>query len=399
MRFRSEIKETRPSDIPRLGCLIDCRMRLQRLEKSLTWLILGKIISAPSDFYPLHETFHPAFLTMSQTQSPPPEAALTASDLETAQQIQTVFENLKSELSRVIVGLDEEINQIFITLLCRGHCILEGAPGLAKTKLISSIAALLDLSFRRVQFTPDLMPGDLTGSEILQQNAETGERFFHFQQGPLFANLVLADEINRTPPKTQSALLEAMEERQITVGQSSYLLPKPFFVMATQNPIEHEGTYPLPEAQLDRFMLKIMLNYPNRANEVEIIHRASGSEPVELKPLISASQLETMQQLVRRVPISHSCVEYAADIVRKTRPSTTETAAAVNGNLAWGAGPRAGIFLASAAKANAILNGRQHATTEDVRSLAAPVLRHRLALTFNAESEGITPDAIVAKLL
>lgn len=336
---------------------------------------------------------------MTEPTPSPQGPHLQTSDLETAERIQSVFKNLKSELSRVIVGLDEEINQIFITLLCRGHCILEGAPGLAKTKLISSIAALLDLSFRRVQFTPDLMPGDLTGSEVLQQDMQTGERFFRFQQGPLFANLVLADEINRTPPKTQSALLEAMEERQITVGQTTFPLPKPFFVMATQNPIEHEGTYPLPEAQLDRFMLKILLNYPSRANEVEIISRASGGEPVVLKPLITAAELETMQQLVRRVPISHSCVEYAADIVRRSRPSTAETPAAVAGNLAWGAGPRAGIFLASAAKANAILSGRQHATTEDVRGLAAPVLRHRLALTFNAESEGITADAIVAKLL
>ena len=327
-------------------------------------------------------------------KSPPP-----APDLETAERIQSVFANLKSELSRSIVGLDDEIHQIFIALLCRGHCILEGAPGLAKTKLISCIAALLDLSFRRVQFTPDLMPGDLTGSEVLQQDMATGERFFRFQKGPLFANLVLADEINRTPPKTQSALLEAMEERQITVGQTTFPLPKPFFVMATQNPIEHEGTYPLPEAQLDRFMLKIILKYPSRTDEAKIIHRASGAEPVEFQPLISAAELEAMQQLVRRVPISDSCVEYVADVVRRTRPGTAEAHAAVAGNLAWGGGPRAGIFLASAAKAHAVLSGRQHATTDDVRAMAAPVLRHRLALTFNAESEGITADSIVKQLL
>ena len=257
----------------------------------------------------------------------------------------------------------------------------------------------LILSFRRVQFTPDLMPGDLTGSEVLQQDMETGERFFRFHKGPLFANLVLADEVNRTPPKTQSALLEAMEERQITVGQTTYPLPKPFFVMATQNPIEHEGTYPLPEAQLDRFMLKILLNYPERANEALIIQRASSENPVELKPLISGADLDAMQQLVRRVPISQSCVEYAADVVRRSRPSTADCPAELNGSLAWGAGPRAGIFLATAAKANAVICGRQHATTDDVRAMAAPVLRHRLALTFNAESEGVTADDIVSKLL
>jgi MoxR-like ATPase len=324
---------------------------------------------------------------------------LPDSDLEKAKQIQSTFETVKSELSRVIVGLDEEIEQIFIALLCKGHCILEGAPGLAKTKLISSLASLLDLSFRRVQFTPDLMPGDLTGSEVLQQDMETGERFFRFQQGPLFGNLVLADEVNRTPPKTQSALLEAMEERQITVGQTTYPLPRPFFVLATQNPIEHEGTYPLPEAQLDRFMLKILLNYPDKANESEIIRKASGEEPVELKPVITGEQLEEMQQLVRRVPIADSCIDYAADVVRRSRPGTAEILPELSGSLAWGAGPRAGIFLASTAKARAILEGRQHATTDDIKAMAAPVMRHRLAITFNAESEGITADDLIGKLL
>ena len=335
----------------------------------------------------------------NQQSSPTNDRISGAPDLEVADTIRELFQSLRGELSKVIVGLDDEITQIFITLLCRGHCILEGAPGLAKTKLISSVASLLDLSFRRVQFTPDLMPGDLTGSEVLQQDMETGERFFRFHKGPLFANLVLADEVNRTPPKTQSSLLEAMEERQITVGQTTYPLPKPFFVMATQNPIEHEGTYPLPEAQLDRFMLKILLKYPSRENEALIIQRASGENPVELKPLITGTDLEAMQQLVRRVPISQSCVEYAGDVVRRTRPSTPDSPPALAGLLAWGAGPRAGIFLATAAKAHAVICGRQHATTDDVRAMAAPVLRHRLALTFNAESEGVTPDDIVAKLL
>jgi MoxR-like ATPase len=321
------------------------------------------------------------------------------SDIEKALYIQSTFARVKSELSRVMVGLDEEIEQIFITLLCKGHCILEGAPGLAKTKLISSMASLLHLSFRRVQFTPDLMPGDLTGSEVLQQDMQTGERFFRFQEGPLFGNLVLADEVNRTPPKTQSALLEAMEERQITVGQTTHRLPQPFFVMATQNPIEHEGTYPLPEAQLDRFMLKIILNYPSSEDESAIIQRASSEDPVKLEAVITGQELEVMQQLVRKVPISKTCVDYAAAVVRRSRPKSAEMPANLADALSWGAGPRAGIFLASSAKARAILHGRQHVTTDDIRAMAGPVLRHRLSMTFNAESEGMSPDDIIQMLL
>ena len=322
-----------------------------------------------------------------------------ASDMATASEIEASLSAVRSKLSEVIVGLDEQIEQIFIALLCSGHCILEGVPGLAKTKLISSLASLLHLSFRRVQFTPDLMPGDLTGSEVLQQDMETGERFFRFQEGPLFGNLVLADEVNRTPPKTQSALLEAMEERQITVGRKTYPLPQPFFVLATQNPIEHEGTYPLPEAQLDRFMLKVTLDYPDRNDESEIIRRASGEQAVELEPILSGENLGKMQALVRRVPIADSCVDYAAQIVRRTRPGTSDVSPVLADSLAWGAGPRAGIFLASTAKARALLKGRQHATTDDVRAMALPVLRHRLALTFNAESEGVTVDQVIEKVL
>ncbi len=329
------------------------------------------------------------------TQSP----SQPETDLETAQQITNTFHHLKEQLSHVIVGLNQEIEQIFITLLCNGHCILEGAPGLAKTKLISSLASLLDLSFRRVQFTPDLMPGDLTGSEILQHDNETGERFFRFQPGPLFGNLVLADEINRTPPKTQSALLEAMEERQITIGQTTHPLPQPFFVLATQNPIEHEGTYPLPEAQLDRFMLKIILSYPNQRDESLIIERASANTPVNLQPILPGDQLASMQQLIRKVPISQTCIDYAAAIVRRSRPGTSEIPDDLGDKIAWGAGPRAGIFLASAAKARAILYGRPHVTTEDIRHLAAPILRHRIGLSFNAESDGITPEDIINRLL
>ncbi|PQJ28557.1 AAA family ATPase [Rubritalea profundi] len=327
------------------------------------------------------------------------EKAPMDSDLETTQNILTKFGRIKTELSKVIIGLDEEIEQILITLLCKGHCILEGAPGLAKTKLISSIASLLDLSFKRVQFTPDLMPGDLTGSEVLQQDMETGERFFRFQQGPLFGNLVLADEVNRTPPKTQSALLEAMEERQITIGQTTHPLPKPFFVLATQNPIEQEGTYPLPEAQLDRFMLKILLNYPDAEDESKIIEKASSEDSITLTPVITGKELEDMQRLIRKVPISKTCVDYAATVVRRSRPNSADIPPDLADKIAFGAGPRAGIFLASAAKARAVLHGRQHATTEDIQTMAYPILRHRVALTFNAESEGITPEEIISQLL
>lgn len=324
---------------------------------------------------------------------------MVATDTDVAQEIADKFAQTRTRLADVIVGLDEEIEQIFIALLCGGHCMLEGVPGLAKTKLISSLAALMDLSFRRVQFTPDLMPGDLTGSEVLQQDMQSGERFFRFQEGPLFGNIILADEVNRTPPKTQSALLEAMEERQISVGQKTYPLPQPFFVLATQNPIEHEGTYPLPEAQLDRFMLKITLDYPDSADESEIIRRASGEQTVELEPILSGDDLRQMQQLVRRVPIADSCIDYAAQIIRRSRPGTADVSQQVGSALSWGAGPRAGIYLASTAKARALLKGRQHATTDDIRAMAEPVLRHRLALTFNAESEGITVEQVIGQLL
>lgn len=342
------------------------------------------------DSQPLTNHFH-KMLTEENT--------LIESDLEVTQKIQTSFTNIKTELSKVIIGLDYEIEQIFITLLSGGHCMLEGAPGLTKTKLISSIACLLDLSFKRVQFTPDLMPGDLTGSEVLQQDMETGERFFRFQKGPLFGNLVLADEVNRTPPKTQSALLEAMEERQVTIGQVTHKLPSPFFVLATQNPIEQEGTYPLPEAQLDRFMLKILLNYPSAEDESKIVEKASSGDRVTLSPVIKGEELEAMQRLIRKVPISKTCVDYAATIVRRSRPGSAEIPEQLVDKISFGAGPRASIFLASSAKARAVLHGRQHVTTEDIAAMAYPILRHRIALTFNAESEGISPDQIISKML
>jgi len=321
------------------------------------------------------------------------------SDTEAVALVYQSYARLREQVAGIIVGLEDVTEQIFITLICRGHCILEGVPGLAKTRLISTIASLTHLSFRRVQFTPDLMPGDITGSDVLEEDRTTGGRVFRFVPGPLFGNVVLADEINRTPPKTQSALLEAMEERQLTVGGQTYALPDPFFVLATQNPIEQEGTYPLPEAQLDRFMLKIVLDYPEAAQEIEIVRRATSTYAFATQPVLDAEQLRSMQQLVRKVPVGDHVFEFATKIVRATRPSCDISPPFVREMISWGAGPRASIFLVMAAKARALLRGRHHATEEDVAAMALPVLRHRIMPTFNAESEGMTADLLVARLL
>jgi MoxR-like ATPase len=307
--------------------------------------------------------------------------------------------HLRQQLSTVIVGLEDVVEQLLITMLCRGHAILEGVPGLAKTRLISTLSSLMAMDFRRVQFTPDLMPGDITGSDVLQKDDTTGQHVFHFIEGPLFAHIVLADEINRTPPKTQSALLEAMEERQITVGGNSYELPDPFFVLATQNPIEQEGTYPLPEAQLDRFMLKISLGYPSMDEEMEIARRATTSYAVELVPALTVGDILALQRAVRGVPVADTVYEAAANLVRMTRPKELGASDYVRENIAWGAGPRATICIVLAAKARAVLQGRYHATTGDVAAVALPALRHRLRLTFAAESAGMTTDDVVRQLI
>lgn len=325
--------------------------------------------------------------------------SLPESDLAHVALLREAYGSLRIQIAKAIVGLESVTEQIFTTMICRGHCILEGVPGLAKTKLISTLASLTSLSFRRIQFTPDLMPADITGSDVLEEDPVSGRRIFRFVQGPLFGNVILADEINRTPPKTQSALLEAMEERQLTVGGHSHRLHDPFFVLATQNPLDQEGTYTLPEAQLDRFMLKIVLDYPSAEEELEIIRRASGEAAVRLEPLLSAEQLLTFQGLVRRVPIAEPALAYAAGIVRKSRPKGTEIPDSCRGLIRWGAGPRASIFLVLAAKARALLQGRHHATTEDVAAMALPVLRHRIMPTFQAEADGISPDSIVQRLL
>ncbi len=323
----------------------------------------------------------------------------TASEADVIDHFNQRIAGLREQMGSVIVGLEDVVEQILITMLCRGHAILEGVPGLAKTRLISTLSELLALDFRRVQFTPDLMPGDITGSDVLQEDQTTGQRVFHFIEGPLFANIVLADEINRTPPKTQSSLLEAMEERQITVGGNSYALPNPFFVLATQNPIEQEGTYPLPEAQLDRFMLKVVLGYPTLEQEIEIARRATTHYSVALQPALGVADILALQHAVRGVLVAEPVYDAAAALVRMTRPGEELASDYVREHVAWGAGPRATICLVLAAKARAVLHGRSHATTADVAAMAAPVLRHRLRLTFAAESTGVTTDAVVKHLV
>ena len=321
------------------------------------------------------------------------------SAVEVVDQLHRSYDQLRSEMGGVIVGLEDVIEQLMVALLCRGHCILEGVPGLAKTKIVSTMASLLNLSFRRVQFTPDLMPADITGTDVLEEDRTTGKRVFRFIQGPLFGNMVLADEINRTPPKTQSALLEAMEERQLTVGGETYRLPDPFLVLATQNPIEQEGTYPLPEAQLDRFMLKLILGYPSFSEEVEIMKRVTTAYAFETRQVLDGEQLIALQKVVRAVPVAEHVYEYAARLVRMTRPHESEATPYVRENVNWGGGPRACIYLIMAAKARAVLQGRYHVTTEDLHAVAAPVLRHRVMPTFNAEAAGISSDDIVLQVV
>ncbi len=308
-------------------------------------------------------------------------------------------ERIVSQLEQVIVGQQSVIEELLISLFSRGHCLLEGVPGLAKTLMISTLARSLDLSFSRVQFTPDLMPADITGTEVLEENRTTGAREFRFLEGPLFAHVVLADEINRTPPKTQSALLEAMQERQITAGRRRHALPDPFFVLATQNPIEQEGTYPLPEAQQDRFMFKVYVRYPNFEEEFEIARRTTTSSQIDLTPVLAADELRELQAMVREVPIADHLVRYALALVRQTRVGEPGTPDFVADQLSWGAGPRAVQFLILGSKARALLHGRTHVTTEDLQTLAKPVLRHRLVVGFAAESEGVTSDQVIDRLL
>jgi MoxR-like ATPase len=322
----------------------------------------------------------------------------STSEAEVVRQLASAYSQLTEQIGKVIVGQNEVIEQLLMALFSRGHCLLIGVPGLAKTLLVSTVSRILHLSFKRVQFTPDLMPADITGTDILQDD-ETGRRKFVFLKGPIFAHMVLADEINRTPPKTQAALLEAMQEHHVTAGAHTYPLPEPFFVLATQNPIEQEGTYPLPEAQLDRFMFNIKVGYPSREEEIEIMRRTTSTQKAMLEPLLDGEQIMQLQDVVRQVVVADHIFAYVADLVRSTRPREPGVPKFIPELLSWGAGPRASQYLILGGKARAILHGRLHVTTDDVRAVAYPVLRHRLVTTFNADAEGITTDDIIRKLL
>jgi MoxR-like ATPase len=324
---------------------------------------------------------------------------LAQDDLEAVRRLREAFDNTKAQLARVIVGQDQVIEELLIALFSRGHCILEGVPGLAKTLMISTLSKCLSLAFSRIQFTPDLMPSDITGTEVIEENRSTGQREFKFIEGPLFANVILADEINRTPPKTQAALLEAMQERQVTVGRVRHRLVDPFFVLATQNPIEQEGTYPLPEAQQDRFMFKVFVRYPNFKDEFEIARRTTSLVPEAVQEVLTGEQILGLQQIVRRVPVTDHVINYTLALVRQTRLGEAGTPKFVREWLSWGAGPRAVQYLILGGKARALLHGRTHVQCEDIQALAYPVLRHRILTNFTAASEGVTTDTVIERLL
>ena len=309
------------------------------------------------------------------------------------------FDRLKQELSKAIVGQNAVIEQLVIAMLARGHALLVGVPGLAKTLLIKSLADVLDLSFSRIQFTPDLMPSDITGTDIIEEDHSTGKREFRFVKGPVFANIVLADEINRTPPKTQAALLEAMQEHRVTAGVRSYVLDEPFFVLATQNPIEQEGTYPLPEAQLDRFMFNLRVEYPSRDEERSIVNQTTSGASVRLEKVLDRNAIMEYQELVRRVPVAGNVIDYAVDLVSQTRPRHADVPEYIQKWVAWGAGPRASQYLILGAKTRAAMMGNPTPSIDDVKAVALPVLRHRVLSNFNAEADGVTVDEIIQKLL
>ncbi|MFN9594512.1 MAG: AAA family ATPase [Pirellulaceae bacterium] len=306
---------------------------------------------------------------------------------------------IRHEVSKTIVGQDEVIQQLLIAILARGHCLLQGVPGLAKTLMVRSLADAMHLSFHRIQFTPDLMPADIPGTDLLQESPDTGHRNLVFEKGPIFTQMLLADEINRTPPKTQAALLEAMQEHSVTVGGKTYQLAEPFFVLATQNPIEQEGTYPLPEAQRDRFLFQVMVDYPSRQEESEIIDRTTTSFQGKPQPVVGGEEILRFQETVRRVPLPEHVKQYVLELVRSLRPREETRLNWVREQVEWGPGPRAGQQMVLGAKARALLEGRTHVTLEDVQHLAAPVLRHRMVPTFRAQAEGITPDALVARAI
>jgi MoxR-like ATPase len=340
---------------------------------------------------------------MSAFPTPPPTPpAVNPAEVPAVEKLKLARELLLREMGKVIVGQQEVIDALLTAMFSRGHCLLVGVPGLAKTLMISTLAKVLNLRFNRIQFTPDLMPSDITGTDIIQEDPQTGRRVFHFVRGPIFANLLLADEINRTPPKTQAALLQAMQEYQVTTGGGggkTYPLEPPFFVLATQNPVEQEGTYPLPEAQLDRFMFMVKVGYPQRDEERTIVKTTTSETGQDLQPVLTAADILTVQKIVRRVPVSDHVVDYAVNLVRATRPHEGDAPEFIQNWLTWGAGPRAAQYLVLGAKARAVTRGRLNVSTDDIRQMAKPVLRHRLITNFNADAEGMDGDAIVEKLL
>jgi MoxR-like ATPase len=320
-------------------------------------------------------------------------------DTEQARTLRASYEALRREIATVIVGQDDAVEHLLIALLARGHCLLVGVPGLAKTLLIRTLAQVLELKFSRIQFTPDLMPSDITGTEIIEEQAGRGSKAFKFIQGPIFANIVLADEINRTPPKTQAALLEAMQEHRVTAAGQTYTLDEPFFVLATQNPIEQEGTYPLPEAQLDRFMFNLWLDYPSPSDEVTIVKATTSQLTASPRHVLTGEQIMQFQDLIRRVPVADNVIEHAVRLARRTRPRTDQAPQFIKDWLSWGAGPRASQYLILGAKARALLTGRHTPDVDDVRRMAGPVMRHRIVPNFNAEADGVTAIEIIERLV
>lgn len=325
--------------------------------------------------------------------------SLPLDDRERAARLVQVCDNIRHQVSQIVVGQEEVVEQLVIAILARGHCLLEGVPGLAKTLMVRSLAESMNLSFHRIQFTPDLMPADITGTDIIQENRDTGHRDLVFEKGPIFTQMLLADEINRTPPKTQAALLEAMQEHEVTVGGTTYRLQEPFFVLATQNPIEQEGTYPLPEAQRDRFLFNVIVDYPSRDQEGEIIDRTTSTVSAKIESVVSGEEIIACQQTVRLVPLPNHVKDFVLDLVRSARPKDPATASWVRDMIDWGPGPRACQQLVLAAKARALLKGRHHVTLDDVQTLAFPVLRHRIVPTFNAEAEGVSVDELIQRLI
>ncbi|QDT42808.1 ATPase family associated with various cellular activities (AAA) [Gimesia alba] len=323
----------------------------------------------------------------------------TAPDMAALEKLRAAQERIREQIRTVVIGQDEVVEQLLVSILAGGHCILEGVPGLAKTLLVSTLAKSLSLDFGRIQFTPDLMPADITGTDVIYEDRQSGTREFKFIEGPIFTNLLLADEINRTPPKTQAALLQGMQEKNISAGTKHYQLPRPFFVLATQNPIEQEGTYPLPEAQLDRFLMKIIVKYPTRDEERLIYKTVTGDDLVEPEATLTGEEVLELQHLVRRVPISDFLVDYTMDLIRATRRDSEDAPEFINRWVLWGAGPRGGQSLILAAKARAALYGRPEVTVEDLQAVAKSVLRHRIVLSYNAESEGQTADTVIEKLI